>query len=252
MENIRNRTDKLLHSIEKAIGWSDSNEDEVVRNGLKKPFKSIRRNLSVIQQSLEKRPSIAIFGQSQVGKSYLVQNLAKPFGSKYLKIKIAQGIEDINFLTGMNPDGGKESTGLVTRFTTQEIQEDKDYPFQVDFFNQLDIAAILINGYWSDLKDFDDSIYEFDYHEIKTLWNDLSVDKIQLGVSEDEAYFFQEYIKEHFKDSPLIRDLDKFGYFSDLIDKLAQIPYDQRWKVLHYLWAKTNFLLNYLKSYQKG
>lgn len=252
MEKIKNKTDKLLQSVEKAIEWSDLNNDEVVKNGLKKPFKSIRRNLSVIQQSLEKRPSIAIFGQSQVGKSYLVQNLAKPFGSKYLKIKIAKGIEDVNFLTDMNPDGGKESTGLVTRFTTQEIPEDKDYPFEVDFFNQLDIAAILINGYWSDLKDFDNSIYEFDYEEIKSLWNDLSADKAQLGVSEDEAYFFQEYIKEHFKDSPLIRDLNKLGYFSDITVKLPQIPYDQRWKVLHYLWGQNKFFTQLFKKLSEG
>src|SRR5690554_4007708 len=116
MEGIKNKTDILLGTVQDAIKWSELSDDEIVRNGLEKPFKSFRRDLSVIKEALTKRPSIAIFGQSQVGKSYLVQNLAKPFDSQYLKIKVSQDNGDINFLTEMNPDGGQESTGLVTRF----------------------------------------------------------------------------------------------------------------------------------------
>lgn len=252
MEKVKQKTDNLLKVVEKAMDWSRSNKDEVVKNSLENPFNSIRRDLSVIRESLQKRPSIAIFGQSQVGKSYLVQNLAKPFNSKYLKIKVGQGIDDINFLTEMNPDGGKESTGLVTRFTTKEVEEDKDFPFKIDFFSQLDIAAVFINAFWSDLKDFDESVYDIEKEELKILWNELSENKRQPGATDDEVYFFQEYVLEHFKDSPLIRELVKAGYFTDLIAKLSFVPYDRRWEILHFLWGQNSFFTHQFKKLSEG
>src|SRR5690554_4795705 len=174
MKTIIDKTDILLNRVQDAFDWAVLSDDEIVRSGLNKPFKSIRRELCVIKNALKKRPSIAIFGQSQVGKSYLVQNLAKPFDEQYLKIKVSKGQEDINFLTAMNPYGGQESTGLVTRFTTnQDLPEDSAFPFEAELFSQLDIVAIIANAFWSDLKDFDDSIYNFDQQELKELFEEL-------------------------------------------------------------------------------
>lgn len=252
MEEIRNKTNALLKSVEAAIDWSNMNEDEVVRNGFEKPFKSIRRELSIIQESLLKRPSIAIFGQSQVGKSYLVQNLAKPFDNKYLKIKVSDGIEDLNFLNDMNPDGGKESTGLVTRFTTKKVEEDKDFPFEIELFTQLDVAAMLTNAYWSDIKDFDESVYDFDKSEIKSLWEDLDTHKNQPGATEDEVYFFYAYIKEYFKDSALIRKLTDIGYFTDLVKILPKVAAEKRWEILKFLWGQNKFITQLFRLLSEG
>lgn len=238
MEEIRKETKRLLGITKEAIDWTKMSEDG---KGLGKPINSIRRNLSVIDESLKKRPSIAIFGQSQVGKSYLVQNLAKPFDSQFLKIKIAEGIEDINFLTDMNPGGGKESTGLVTRFTTKSIEVDKDFPFEVELFSQLDIASIITNAFCSDLKDYGNNL-NINQEEIKSIWDELDTGNKQEGITPDESFFFHQYINNHFRDFSLIKDLNKIGFFIDLEKKLHQIEFGKRVEILQYLWGQNKFL----------
>lgn len=248
MEEVRIKTRKLIEEVRDSINWADSVDDDIAKNGLKNAFKSVRRSLSTINNSLKRRPSIAIFGQSQVGKSYLVQNLTKAEDEKFLKIKVADGIEDINFLTEMNPDGGKESTGLVTRFTTGHVDDDITHPFHIEIFGQLDVAAILINGFWSDLKDFDNSVYEFDQDELKALLRDLKTFSVPEGINEDDVHFFNKYLDEHFRDISLFRDLKKIGFFKDLEEKLPFISSEERWRVLSVLWGKNKFFTQIFKN----
>src|SRR5690554_5758622 len=238
MEKIKDKTEILLSNVQSAIEWSSIDDGEIGNSGLKKSFNTIRRNLSVIEGSLSKRPSIAIFGQSQVGKSYLVQNLAKPFNDKFLMIKVADGISDVEFLTSMNPPGGKESTGLVTRFTTKEIEKDSAFPFEVELFSQLDIAAILTNAFCSDLKDYHEDVFNVEKEDVQSLFEQLNTHSVQSGVSEDETYFFNKYINEHFKDHALIRKLSDIGYFDKLESKLHLLALDKRVELLHFLWVK--------------
>lgn len=252
MKKIRDKTEILLTNVQNALEWSSIDDVEIGKSGLKKSFNTIRRNLSVIEGSLSKRPSIAIFGQSQVGKSYLVQNLAKPFNEKFLMIKVADGIDDVEFLTGMNPSGGKESTGLVTRFTTKEIEKDSAFPFEVELFSQLDIAAILTNAFCSDLKDYNEEVFSVEKEDVQSLFENLNTNSIQNGVSEDETYFFNKYINEHFKDHALIRKLSDIGYFDNLETKLHLIAPDKRVELLHLLWGKNQFLTQLFEKLSDG
>lgn len=252
MKDIKTKTNKLLNQVKESIEWANSMDDVSTKDSLISEFKSVERSLLTIDNSLKKRPSIAIFGQSQVGKSYLVQNLTKPSDSKFLMIKASSKDDNINFLTEMNPDGGRESTGLVTRFTTQEIEDDPDFPIHIDLFGQLDIAAILINGFWSDLKDYDDNTFEFNIDEIKEKFNELNNGHKALGISENDTYFFIQYIKTHFNDINLIRDLNRTEYFKDLAKNLHLIPAEERWQVLHFLWGKNKFFTQIFKNFTEN
>ena len=57
---------------------------------------------------------VGVFGPSQSGKSYLISALAQDADGSLLT---ALGDESADFIQDINPAGGKESTGLVTRFT---------------------------------------------------------------------------------------------------------------------------------------
>ena len=57
---------------------------------------------------------VGVFGPSQSGKSYLISALAQDADGSLLA---ALGDESADFIQDINPAGGKESTGLVTRFT---------------------------------------------------------------------------------------------------------------------------------------
>jgi hypothetical protein len=245
MEDVKSNIEKLLTAVETSLQWANSSEDEITKNSLLNGIKSVRRSANTIKNSVKKRPSIAIFGQSQVGKSYLIQNLTKPEISRFLQISVSDAQEDVNFLTAMNPDGGRESTGLVTRFTTSTQDNDNDHPFKIEIFGQLDIAAILLNSYWSDLKDYDDDNGDL-IEESKEILSTISSGVFQ-DISEDDTYFFCQYILENFKDVYLIKEFKKANLFNELQQKLHKIVPQQRWQILEMFWGKNKFITDLFK-----
>jgi hypothetical protein len=248
MEEVKNNIENLLKSVDATINWANGHENEMAKKSLLNGVKGIRRSLNTIKGSVEKRPSIAIFGQSQVGKSYLVQNLIKPETSKLLKIKVSKDHSSVNFLTEMNPDGGRESTGLVTRFTTADKAGDSTHPFILEIFGQLDIAAILLNSYWSDLKEYD----YFDVFEVtenaKDKLSQLQLNEPSNDISEDDVFFFIHYVKENFKDLELFKAFQKSGLLDEILQKLHLIPSDKRWEILNFFWGKNKFITELFKQ----
>ena len=248
MKEIRNKIDSISKSVDLTIDWANSHDNEMAKKSLLKGVKSIRRSLRTINNSTKKRPSIAIFGQSQVGKSYLVQNLIKPESSKLLKIKAEEGKDSINFLTEMNPDGGRESTGLVTRFTTSNRKGDDKHPFIIELFGQLDIACILLNSYWSDLKDYDQFDITAVVEEAKEIFSNIEKSEKTNNVSEDDTFFFIQYIKDNFKDLELIKGFQKNGLLDEILNKLHYIPTKKRWEILSFFWGRNKFITELFKQ----
>ncbi|PJX22787.1 hypothetical protein CAP47_07105 [Psychroflexus sp. S27] len=252
MEDIKERTGKIADNLERAFDWANDQDDEITKTSVGKALKSVSRSLTTIDRAVQERPSIAVFGQSQVGKSYLVQNLTKPTDEKFLKIKVDDNKPGVNFLTEMNPDGGKESTGLVTRFTTKETANPKSHPFSVQLFGQLDIAAILLNSFWSDLKDYDNILDDFSFNDSKQLLQKISTNEYQDDLDEYDIHYFVNYIYKNFSDTFLIRELKKIGYFKELIDLLGKIKYSDRWEVLQVFWGNNKFITELFKMLSEG
>lgn len=103
-----------------------------------------------ISTALNVNPAAAVFGESQVGKSYLVQNL----------LKNSNGVLDVqtdleggtrNFILDLNPSGGGvESTSLITRFTERKQDTgDPSHPIAVRVFSPVDVALTLVDSYFS-------------------------------------------------------------------------------------------------------
>ena len=79
-------------------------------------FRRFGRRAARLRAAAERPMCVAVFGASQAGKSYLVSSLATRPGEPLLA---AYGDQRLNFLQDLNPPGGKESTGLVSRFTAR-------------------------------------------------------------------------------------------------------------------------------------
>ncbi len=90
---------------------------------------------------------IGVFGPSQAGKSYLVSALARP-GNGRLTIRFGDAKHD--FLREINPPGDRESTGLVTRFTTNPGEVDPAFPEEVRLLTETDLVKILANSFFLD------------------------------------------------------------------------------------------------------
>jgi hypothetical protein len=94
--------------------------------------------------------AIGFFGESQVGKSYLVSVLAAGGEGR---LETVLGADRLDFLAHINPVGhGKEATGLVTRFTCRPGAAPASHPIEVRLLSEADLLKILGNSYFRDFN----------------------------------------------------------------------------------------------------
>jgi hypothetical protein len=95
------------------------------------------------------RPVAAgFFGLSQAGKSYLISALAR--GENGSLETLMDGAR-LNFISHVNPPGGgKEATGIVTRFTRLPAQGPAGFPVALSLLSEADLIKIIGNTYFLD------------------------------------------------------------------------------------------------------
>ena len=110
---------QLADTARKAGTWLQDNGDMVggEKASLLKDMRHAGRFFSKCSQAAERKMCAGVFGPSQSGKSYLISALASDANGALLADFCG---EQVDFLKKINPEGGKESTGLVTRFTTTQ------------------------------------------------------------------------------------------------------------------------------------
>ena len=130
--------------IEDSMKWVQTNVEKDKQAVTIYNLKKLRRDAKRYENALPKRPSVAIFGQSQVGKSYLVSNLAKTPEALSLFVKVPDTGEEVDFIANINPPGGgKEATGLVSRSTTADTWQAGFKPYLLRLFSQADLVKII-------------------------------------------------------------------------------------------------------------
>lgn len=239
--------------VDDGMSWVNSHAEEDKKEVTIADLKTLRRHINRYANAIPKRPAIAIFGQSQVGKSYLVSNLAKTPEAYSLLVKVPGTGDEIDFIKNINPPGGgKEATGLVTRFTTDDTFESNWKPFELKLFSQSDITSIIANGYLSDITHY---TYAIDRETIQKKITDLSQYKDKSprpGFSEDEVYDLKEYLNERFRDHFLIKDLNNINFWDDLAGLVPYIDPLERWKILEILWGGQPFFTELFKQLSSG
>ncbi|WP_075343827.1 virulence factor SrfC family protein [Tenacibaculum agarivorans] len=242
-DELKNHTEKTLAEIKKASAWIDVHGNESTKEVKKTQLNESTRTLNRVINALQKRSSVAIFGQSQVGKSFLVRSMAKSPVTGKLEILDATTEQKIDFLKDINPPGGRESTGIITRFSIEKPNEiTNDFPYKLELLSQLDVAAIIINGYLEDIKDYTDTL---DKEEVLAKVKELSATKDNqstLGVSYNDVKDFNDYIITNFNDDYRIKYCGQINFFNDLLDLLPNITYNKRWELLQFFWGKNAFL----------
>ena len=113
----------------------------------------LRRNAAEarrLENTLEQPTCIGVFGPSQAGKSYLISVLARREGEEAMIAKFDGAMPEVDFIKSINPLGGEEATGLVTRFTLRGKPAPEGFPVCLRLLSQCDIVKILINSYFQD------------------------------------------------------------------------------------------------------
>lgn len=198
-----------------------------------------------IDNALHTNPAAAIFGESQVGKSYLVNNLLKNSDNRF-RVKYP-GNGEIDFIRELNPlGGGAESTSLITRFTVRPSKSpDPSFPIKASLFSPADMALIIADSFYSDIKNHRFPSEKELNEEVENLIQKYAgLNPTQQFLTAEDIYEMAGYLKpERF---PISRHwltmLHGSGYFKRLATVIANVA-PSAWKdVFSILWNNNPIL----------
>lgn len=190
-----------------AIGWLEENAARLKEDKarLAREFRRGAARARKLAIAAERPMCVSVFGPSQAGKSYLISALARRGTDP---VRAVFGTETRDFLEEINPAGGKESTGLVTRFTIRPQPTLPGLPVAVRLLSATDVVKIFGNSFMEDFNR--DSIAPLPVEKRAELMGRLAARAApapQPGLSEDDVWDLQEYFAARFGGHPIFREL---------------------------------------------
>jgi hypothetical protein len=223
--------ENILHQlqlIDKSNSWINNSLDGEKQKLAYRNMVNFRRELNKKKFALEGNPAAAIYGESQVGKSYLVSALLSE-NNKPFMVYDGDG-NDYDFINEVNPLGNEmESTSVVTRFSTKYKLENKDFPVIAKLLTPTDLILVLCEAYYNNLKvnkplSFEDLKEKIDSFEL--IYNNK--EQCQDLIIEDDILNIEDYFEENF--SKLVYNNIKDAKFFEKISLLVtRIPHNE-WK----------------------
>lgn len=226
--------ENIIKSVDDVFEWVKTYSKSAEQAELFAEIVDVKRKLRRIHRANLDNPTIAAYGESQVGKSYIVTSLLGSSGRPF-SVKTESG-ERLNFIDNFNyKTKSQESTGVVTRFTSSKTSVNEHYAIKLKLLSIADIITILadcyfvdINGYepWTqgDWEAFADDIYE--------RYNDKP--EVQSYLTELEIGDIQEYLVNY--DKKQAASLLNSEFLARLSMLIRRIPVSDWEKVFAYLW----------------
>ena len=229
--------DKHLDLIESSIEWAKEFNKESFPITV---FKEYRRKLRRIRSALEENCSAAAYGESQVGKSYLMSSLLSSAKSPFV---IQSGGCSYSFIDELNPSGGNnakiESTGVITRFTIAKGDNPMADYVKVRLLTVVDIILLIADSYYNDIKINPDTILKYD--EINKALEGLSnlwVSKIEQHseIIDDDIKDINDYIKDVIGNNAA--SVYQSNFCKIVASNIQYVSYDKWVDVFSLLWNK--------------
>ena len=242
-----------------------------------------RRPLDLISGALRWGPSVGLYGESQCGKSNLVSRFAKGLGAEQTPegsllvndptIESQRGTQrwfrgadqpaGIEFATWIDPGGGRESTGIVCRFTRERIRDVEPGHFLVQLMSTSELLSSIALGYDAEVKEIPDigraeritktlSRLKMQRKEPDTsnvmvqlldAWKFLSQENVLNGTSrfsalDNGADGWDDFVRECYKEGerPIMKaNADEPSDFDELVSLLwdSAKPMTRLWRRLH-------------------
>lgn len=223
--------------IADSIKWVNGNLKHEDRSKTLLSLKRAQNKLNKIASNIEAKPVIAVFGASQVGKSYLIKNLLSQKGESF---KIINNQDSYDFLKDINPAGtGKESTGVVTRFSVDQDIKFVDFPIRIKLLSAKDILTIILDSYFLDLKKISSATINnrraIESHIKKY---ELAKDSVKQNyLSEEDVLEVKEYFGNHLsKHTLLFEGLTETRYFERIASIIEYFDYKEWTSIFEILW----------------
>lgn len=236
-ENINFNKMKLTESVK----WVEENLKYEEKSVLLLKLKNTINTFSKVSKNIDSKPVIAVFGGSQVGKSYLIKNLLSQKGQPFV---IKNNNKEYDFLKDINPPGvGAESTGVATRFTVTNEVKFEDFPIKIKLLSPKDILIIILDSFFLDLKKITSFVNSksLDAH-IKNFESNYATTK-QTVLSEYDILEIKDYFENHLsKHTILFEGLNESRFF-ERIGKIIDGFEFQEWNAIFaLLWNKNEHL----------
>ncbi|MFM8680190.1 MAG: virulence factor SrfC family protein [Alphaproteobacteria bacterium] len=237
-ERLAARCEGLATAAGEAIEWIAGAKDLVREDG-PTMSRDLRRDAIRARRlaAAARRPMcVSVFGPSQQGKSYLISSLARQ-GDKPTTIRFAE--ETRGFAKDINPAGGKESTGLVTRFSIRAVAGLPGKPVACRMLSQADIVKIMANAF---MEDFDrDTVMPLERTQVDEVLARAREKAAQAPVdklTEDDVYDLFEYFERYFRNHPAHAAL-RPGPWREIEHLAPRLPIAERMELFSLLWNLT-------------
>ena len=238
-EQLPKSWEQIYQASAQAIEWVNQTRDSSKRlhneaDNLILDLRRLRNSAKRLGDVSTKSVAVGFFGLSQAGKSYLISALA---AGENGKLETVVDNEVLDFIDHVNPvDGGKEATGLVTRFSRTAKGGIANYPLELKLFQEIEIVKILINAYF---KDFDQQkvINKVEFSELNQLIQRIESKKqadYTGGITEDDIVDLYDYLSENFGNS--LEGL-KGGYWEKAMSLLPYLSITDRGALFSVLWG---------------
>src|ERR1700761_7552205 len=252
VEDLAKKCANLEAGFREALKWIDQkqNADRLLldRVLIEDELRRELYQLGKLSQSIKRPMCVAVFGESQAGKSYLVSGLAGRAGS--VTVVFDGGKIEKDFLRDINPAGGEESTALVTRFTIHPIETPPGFPVAVRLHSQMDVAKILANSYAFDVaSEFEKQLTREDV-ESHVAALEKAAGNYTDTLREEDVWDLQDYFERHLRRFEHARVLSSFW---KRIARIApRLPLERRAELFSIFWGRypelTKLFLNLLQT----
>ena len=231
-----NQIDRQLAAVEKSIEWL-RNIPATEQLDYRKKLIKIRRELNKIRYATSERCSTAAFGESQMGKSYLVSAI---LSSPDTPFSVTDGRRPYNFIKEINPSSPNssiEATGVITRFTTRADQNIPNGFLKVQLLTVADIVLLLCEAYYNQVDYAHDSV--FSTEEINQRISNIVPERPSVPsrlLSVDDILDIFDYLKNSPSISKQCSQLFNSELLSYLVTGLETLGDDQICTLVRLLW----------------
>jgi hypothetical protein len=238
-EGLAKKCANLEAGFRDALGWINqkANVDRLqldkllIEDELRREIFQLRK----LSQSIARPMCIAVFGESQAGKSYLVSGLAGRQGR--LAVTFDGGKKDYDFLKDINPGGGEESTALVTRFTIHPVETPPGFPVALRLHSQTDLAKIIANTYAFDVNpEFEKPLSREQVEAHVSAFETPADAPYSDMLREEDLWDLQDYFQKYLRRFEHARVLNSFW---NRIARIApRLPIDRRAELFSVFWGR--------------
>ena len=244
----------LCHELEQVgngfLSWIDEHPDRVGQEkaGLTKEFRRFTAQARRLDQAARRPMCAGVFGPSQSGKSYLISALARKGNAPLLADFAGQKID---FIRDINPEGGRESTGLVTRFTLQTTPgATPAAPVQMRLLTQTDLVKMLGNTYYADCDHSNDEpLTQSQLNELLSSLTPAAQATPTDPLTAEDVFDLQAYFERYFKGQERVRVL-RHGYWEQAAQLAPRLRIAERAKLFGVIWGDVDaFSQLYVRLY---